>query len=214
MIAYQLPKYSARCLTPIVTVSLARGSMSVANAEEARRALNLARTYQDKGSLSAALKWARKSSNLSPSTEADDLAASLESDIASGKTNNTESSSSAKASGAQAHPSANGAHHRPGHGSSSTSAPQTESPRQTPSNSKDRSYTSEQIQVVKRVVSCKGHEYYSILSGEPNCSMSYQLRKLITLWYTKSAKDMYRWRGEEGLQKGQSVAESYVNIFT
>jgi DnaJ family protein B protein 12 len=136
--------------------------MSVANAEESQRALNLARTYYAKGSLSAALKWARKSSALSPSSAADALAATLEKEIATGASSSqADDSKATKATGAEAHPSASGAHQRPGHASSSKTTSNAE-----PSESTSKKFTPEQTRVVKRVIACKAHDYYSILSGK------------------------------------------------
>ena len=139
--------------------------MSVANADEARKALKLARNYLEKGSYTVALKWARKSSSLSPSTEAADLTASIEKEIAGGATSKDATSSATKATGAETHPSASGAHQRPGHGSASAANTST-STTAAGGDAKTRSFTPEQTKVVKRVIACKAYEYYSILAGE------------------------------------------------
>lgn len=145
--------------------------MSVANADEARKALKLAQDYREKGSYSVALKWARKSSSLSPSSEATSLTASLEKEIASGATSTSipskdAASSATKATGAETHPSASGTHQRPGHGSSSAGGTSTKDS----GDAKSRSFTPEQTKVVKRVIACKAHEFYSILAVEKSCS--------------------------------------------
>lgn len=137
--------------------------MSVANADEAGKALKLARSYLEKGSYTVALKWARKSSSLSPSSEAADLTASIEKEIAGGATSKDPTSSATKATGAEAHPSASGTHQRPGHGTASNAS---SSAKTGDANAKTRSFTPEQTKVVKRVIACKAHEYYSILAGE------------------------------------------------
>jgi DnaJ family protein B protein 12 len=141
--------------------------MSVANADEARKALKLARDYREKGSYSVALKWARKSSSLSPSSEASDLTATLEKEIAAGATSTSKdpTSSATKATGAETHPSASGTHQRPGHGSTSAGGASASTPKDS-GDAKNRSFTLEQTKVVKRVIACKAHEYYSILAGE------------------------------------------------
>ena len=148
--------------------------MSVANADEARKALKLAQDYRDKGSYSVALKWARKSSSLSPSSEATSLTASLEKEIASGATSTSTpskdaTSSATKATGAETHPSASGTHQRPGHGSPSAGGTSGSSTKDG-GDAKSRSFTPEQTKVVKRVIACKAHEYYSILAVEKSCS--------------------------------------------
>jgi len=137
--------------------------MSVANADEARRALNLARSYREKGSFTVALKWARKSTSLSASSEATALTESLEKEIAGGATSKEAPSSATRATGAETHPSASGTHQRPGHSSSAASSSTTAAEPEA----KARSFTPEQTKVVKRVIACKAHEYYSILAGEP-----------------------------------------------
>jgi DnaJ family protein B protein 12 len=136
--------------------------MSVANADEARKAFNLAQSYRDKGSYNVALKWARKSSSLSASSAATELADLLEKEIATGATPKESTSSATKATGAETHPSASGTHHRsanrPSGGSTTTAA--------TDGQTKTRSFTPEQTIVVKRVIACKAHDYYSILAGK------------------------------------------------
>jgi len=174
--------------------------MSVANADEARRALNLARNYREKGSYTVALKWARKSTSLSASSEATALTESLEKEIAGGATSKEAPSSATKATGAETHPSASGAHQRPGHdsaaASSSTSAAESEA--------KARSFTPEQTKVVKRVIACKAHEYYSILAGKPACEETLN-HPLISCNPLYSGKDLFGGRSTKSLSKGTSL---------
>lgn len=187
--------------------------MSVANADEARKALKLAQDYRDKGSYSVALKWARKSSSLSPSSEATSLTASLEKEIASGATSTSTpskdaTSSATKATGAETHPSASGTHQRPGHGSPSAGGTSGSSTKDG-GDAKSRSFTPEQTKVVKRVIACKAHEYYSILAGEldipsllvwtfPNTPL---IRIALELC---SGKELFRGGSAESISKSQS----------
>jgi DnaJ family protein B protein 12 len=65
--------------------------------------------------------------------------------------------STARASGVEEHVSS--AHVRPGHGTAKAAAGAEEK-------GKKREYTVKQMEVVKRVKSCKAHEYYQILASE------------------------------------------------
>jgi DnaJ family protein B protein 12 len=184
--------------------------MSVANADEARKALKLAQDYREKGSYSVALKWARKSSSLSPSSEATSLTASLEKEIASGATSTSipskdAASSATKATGAETHPSASGTHQRPGHGSSSAGGTSTKDS----GDAKSRSFTPEQTKVVKRVIACKAHEYYSILAGELDIHSllvwTFSNTPLIPIVFEIcSGKELFRGGSAESISKGQS----------
>ncbi|KAL0576270.1 Chaperone protein dnaJ [Marasmius crinis-equi] len=136
------------------------------NKDEAIRCLGIAQRHRDSGNYSSARKFCQKSINLFDTPEAHKLLASIQ---AAEETNNGEgsSSASASASGTQEHPSASGAKHRHAH---------KDSKRTSSSNGtagglggEKRDYTSEQMDVVKRVRACRVTEYYEILAVKKEC---------------------------------------------
>lgn len=102
----------------------------------------------------------------SPSAGASGTSTPTPSDTApAGSTTPSGSSTRGKASGVEEHVTS--AHQRPGHASSSTGAgPSRPAAAAKDEKPKKREYTVKQLEVVKRVKSCKGHQYYEILAGE------------------------------------------------
>ncbi len=134
----------------------APSSMEV-NKDEAQRCLSIAIKNRDQGSLSAAIKFTRKSISLYSTPEAEDLLAKLLAQEKSAPTpgpSKEANGSTASASGAQAHPPAGGTSRR-------HAEPEPPKPK--------REFTPAQAKVVKRVRACKTHEYYEILELSKEC---------------------------------------------
>ncbi|WVO18257.1 hypothetical protein L204_105967 [Cryptococcus depauperatus] len=138
------------------------------NKEEALRALSIAQKHKSASNYTSALKFARKSVALFSTPEGEALVTVIEREIASSEPELTEKSSSgfssanAKASGVEEHVTS--AHLRPGHKTTK------ESSKAGDDRTRKRSYTPQQIEVVRRVKACKHHEYYEILEVEKTCS--------------------------------------------
>lgn len=163
------------------------------NKEEALRCLSIAQRHRGSANLPSALKFAKKSVALYSTPEGEAMVSIVEREIRITASDSNESSagpsgsgsgagessgsggpagagSSAKASGVEEHVSAGGARQRPGHGSStgasgSSNAQASGSSGSSAPAGKKREYTAKQLEVVKRVKSCKHHEYYEILAG-------------------------------------------------
>jgi DnaJ family protein B protein 12 len=147
------------------------------NKEEALRCLSIAQKHRNGSNFPSALKFAKKSVSLFSTPEGEAMVTIIERDISkSGSAENESpptsasasasgaSTSRAKATGVEEHVTS--AHQRPGHKTSSTNANAEASG--SGAGTKKREYTTKQIEVVKRVKSCKHHEYYQILAGESN----------------------------------------------
>lgn len=152
------------------------------NREEAIRCLSIAQKHRNGSNLPSALKFAKKSVSLFSTPEGEAMVTIIEREItkssgASGENGSASEPASAsgtstpraKASGVEEHVTS--AHQRPGH--KTTSASTNAEASGSGGGSKKREYTTKQIEVVKRVKSCKHHEYYQILAGEslvcPRC---------------------------------------------
>ncbi|WVQ64148.1 uncharacterized protein L199_002309 [Kwoniella botswanensis] len=153
------------------------------NKEEALRCLSISSRHRANSNLPSALKFARKSVALYSTTEGEAMVIAIEREIESGgsgsgsgtstpapaptpngtstpTSNGDAGGSKGKATGVEEHITS--AHTRPGHsGTTSTNKESTGS---------KKSYTAKQLEVVKRVKSCKHHEYYEILSVEKSCT--------------------------------------------
>lgn len=138
------------------------------NKEEALRCLNIAQKHRNSSNLPSALKFAKKSVSLYATPEGQTMVSIIEREIESGGSSSTSgaatpngptgpSTSTAKATGVEEHLTS--AHSRPGHSTKPTSSA-------TEEKGKKREYTAKQMEVVKRVKSCKHHEYYEILAGK------------------------------------------------
>jgi len=134
------------------------------NKEEAQRCLAIAQRHRSTSNLPSALKFAKKSVILFSTPEGAALVTILEREISTGgssssgpsengSASNSRQNGAAKASGVEEHVTS--AHARPGHGAA---PPKEAAP-------KKREYTAKQLDVVKRVNSCRHHEYYEILAG-------------------------------------------------
>ncbi len=145
--------------------------MSLANKEEADRALSIAKTHHSAGKLSSALKFAQKSVSLFETKDGKIFVELIERDIvaaASGPSSSSSTSngnakagpSSARTTSSEPDISASGLHQRPGHGSATGSGSGASDEK------KKASHTPEQMRVVKRVKACKVAEYYAILERE------------------------------------------------
>ena len=148
--------------------------MSV-NKDEAIRCLHIAQKHRTNGNHTSALKFARKSVALYSTPEGIAMVSLVEREMVSESTKEQSSSqastsasasgsatpTTAKATGVEEHVTS--AHARPGHRSK---APE----RADSGGDSSRSYTAKQVEVVKRVISCKHHEYYEILAVDKTCS--------------------------------------------
>ncbi|WWC91402.1 uncharacterized protein L201_006346 [Kwoniella dendrophila CBS 6074] len=162
------------------------------NKEEAIRCLTISNKYRQQSNLNSALKFAKKSISLYSTIEGESLVIEIQREIESGgssstpaSTNNSSSTSTGTstptatagldnnnngkakttATGVEEHITS--AHSRPGHSSSTKKDPNTGTSTGT---APKKSYTAKQIEVVKRVKSCKHHQYYEILSVEKSCT--------------------------------------------
>lgn len=127
--------------------------------EEALKALALARKYDSEGKTAVALKWANKAASIANLQEALDLVARLEKSGASGK-----STSTATPNGSS---SSEGVRNRTStttNGSASASTSSSSKPEPP----KARSFTPEQLEVVKKVRSAGG-DFYKVLGVEKGC---------------------------------------------
>lgn len=141
------------------------------NKEEALRCLSIAQKHRNGSNLPSALKFAKKSVSLFSTPEGEAMITIIERDIktsgSSGENGSAPTSAAgtstprAKASGVEEHVTS--AHQRPGHKTTPASANAEASGSGA---GKKREYTTKQIEIVKRVKSCKHHEYYQILAGE------------------------------------------------
>lgn len=140
------------------------------NKEEALRCLSIAQRHRNASNLPSALKFAKKSVSLYETPEGKAMVTIVEREIESGGSSSTAGTgtstpngpstpngaaggSSARASGVEEHITS--AKSRPGHHTDSGAGDK----------GKKREYTAKQMEVVKRVKGCKGHQYYEILAG-------------------------------------------------
>lgn len=169
------------------------------NREEALRCLSIAQKHRNGSNLPSALKFAKKSVSLFSTPEGEAMVTIIERDIIkSGSSGENESASAsasasgtstprAKASGVEEHVTS--AHQRPGH--KTTPASSNAEASGSGAGSKKREYTTKQIEVVKRVKSCKHHEYYQILSGESSSACTVGL-SLMVQWRRAVQRTMSR----------------------
>lgn len=147
------------------------------NKEEALRCLSIAQKHRNGSNLPSALKFAKKSVSLFSTPEAQAMVTIIERDIKTGSSGGAQNGSAsasasgtstpqAKSSGVEEHVTS--AHQRPGHKTSTTNAEASGSGSGSGAGTKKREYTTKQIEVVKRVKSCKQHEYYQILARMSN----------------------------------------------
>ncbi|KAG7093677.1 hypothetical protein E1B28_007335 [Marasmius oreades] len=140
------------------------------NKDEALRCLSISQKHLEAGNYTSARKFCHKSIALFDTAEAHKLLASIDAAEAELSTNDEGSSRSTKASttATEEHPSASGTKHR--------RHTTKESKTQASSNGtagglggEKREYTAEQMEVVRRVRSCKVTEYYEILAVKKEC---------------------------------------------
>ena len=157
------------------------------NKEEALRCLSIAQKHRNASNLPSALKFARKSVSLFTTPEGEKMVQIIESEIeiSAGESSTQGSGAStpaangnaqagpgpstgkAKASGVEEHVSE--ARQRPGHAPAKPAATAGSSTTMPKPEAKKREYTVKQMEVVKRIKSCQGHQYYEILSGTSDC---------------------------------------------
>ncbi len=118
------------------------------NKDEASRCLDIARNHLAKGDIAGAIKFAQKSFNLYPTTEAEIFLRRAESSKVTPNESNKHRSSS------------------PTPPSSSSSSREHKQGRQT------REYTIEQVEAVKRIRACNVHDFYAILGISKEASDS------------------------------------------
>ncbi|TIC14566.1 DnaJ-domain-containing protein [Wallemia mellicola] len=116
--------------------------------DDARKSLNLALSYYDKGNLQSALKFAKKSIRIERIQQAIDLIDDIEKKLANGETGTSTASS--------AQPNKDNLRNRQ----------EKSQPKEEPS----KGWTPAQQTLVKRVRSCKPTAYYEILALEKTCS--------------------------------------------
>jgi len=148
------------------------------NKEEALRCLHIAQRHRNSSNLPSALKFAKKSISLYETPEGLAMVTIIEREILTGgsssgtstpgsdapsSTPTTNGQSQARASGVEEHVSS--AHTRPGH-----TPVAAEKSKAAPQPDKKREYTVKQVEVVKRVLTCKHHQYYEILAIEKTCT--------------------------------------------
>lgn len=126
--------------------------------EEAQKALSLARKYDLEGNTSSAIKWTRKSLSINSTEEARSLLKRLEAQGSSGKgaasgSGAEGSSASGTANGSAGGAGAEGLRQRGSAGGASADP------------KKERTYTAEQLAVVKRVRKAGG-DFYAVLGVE------------------------------------------------
>ncbi|WWC64215.1 uncharacterized protein I303_106823 [Kwoniella dejecticola CBS 10117] len=155
------------------------------NKEEAIRCLSISSRHRSNSNLPSALKFARKSVSLYSTPEGEAMVIAIEREIESGGSSSTPPStgtstpqaqangtstppSQGKTSGVEEHITS--AHSRPGHSSSTTTTKKPETTSHPGAGTTKKSYTAKQLEVVKRVKSCKHHQYYEILSVEKSCT--------------------------------------------
>lgn len=134
------------------------------NKDEAIKCLSIAQKYRDAGNLPSARKFTQKSINLFSTPEAVKL---LESIIAAEATSSTGAGPStangnaqSSSSSTETHPSASGTRLRNTGSANGTAGGM---------GGDKREFTTEQVNVVKRVKACKVTEYYEILSIKKDC---------------------------------------------
>lgn len=129
------------------------------NKDEAIRCLSIAQKHRDAGNYPSARKFCQKSISLFDTPEAHKLLASIVSQEASSTSSSAPSSSS---TGSETHSSASTTKQR--HAKSSPSLGTASG-----QGGEQRSFTPENLAVVKRVRACKVTEYYEILNIKKDC---------------------------------------------
>ncbi|KAI8053031.1 hypothetical protein BDF22DRAFT_612677, partial [Syncephalis plumigaleata] len=128
------------------------------NKDEASRCIGIARRKRDEGDIVGALRFARKSNNLYPTSEAGSLIEKLEQAESSSSTaNSSATNTTAQADIRQRTTSTSTSNS--GGGSGATSSSKTTS-----------NYTEENMMAVKRVLSCSKTDFYGILELEKSSS--------------------------------------------
>lgn len=181
------------------------------NKEEALRCLSIAQKHRNGSNLPSALKFAKKSISLFSTPEGEAMVTIIEREITvssaeSGSTSASASGTStpapqAKSTGVEEHVTS--AHQRPGHKTTTPKSNAEASGSGGGAGAKKREYTTKQIEVVKRVKSCKHHEYYQILA----CESLQPLLKAFADWLP-SGEVVLGERCKEGIQEGGSPAAS------
>jgi DnaJ family protein B protein 12 len=136
------------------------------NKDEALKCLRIAQKHRDAGNFPSARKFCQKSLSLFATPEAERLRESIEAAAAgesagpSSSTSTANGKAQASSSSTETNPSAAGAKHRGGAKADGTAGG---------INGEKREYTAEQLNVVKRVKSCKVTDYYEILAVKRDC---------------------------------------------
>ncbi|KAF8845043.1 DnaJ-domain-containing protein [Paxillus ammoniavirescens] len=136
------------------------------NKDEALKCLRIAQKHRDAGNFPSARKFCQKSLSLFATPEGERLRESIETAAAgesagpSSSTSTANGKAQASTSSMETNPSAAGAKHR-----SSAKADGTAGG----INGEKREYTADQLNVVKRVKSCKVTDYYEILAVKRDC---------------------------------------------
>ncbi|KAK1232143.1 Chaperone protein dnaJ [Marasmius sp. AFHP31] len=142
------------------------------NKDEAIRCLAISQKHRDAGNYTSARKFCQKSISLFDTPEAHKLLASIDAaeSNASDSNNGEGSSTSGSATGTQEHPSASGAKHRHAHKESKSAS--SSNGTAGGMGGEKREYTTDQMEVVKRVRACRVTEYYDILAVKKDCEES------------------------------------------
>lgn len=138
------------------------------NKDEALKCLRIAQKHRDGGNFPSARKFCQKSLSLFATPEAKILKESIESAAAAAESAGPSSSTgtsngnatTGSSSSTQTHPSAAGAKRRGDAKAEGTAGGM---------NGEKRAYTAEQLNVVKRVRTCKPTDYYEILGVKKEC---------------------------------------------
>ncbi|KAI0741605.1 hypothetical protein C8Q80DRAFT_1260177 [Daedaleopsis nitida] len=146
------------------------------NKDEALKCLAIAQRHRNAGNYPSAKRFCQKSLNLFSTAEAVKLLEIVEAEVAASESDAGASSSqartstgaSASSSAAEAHPSAAGARQRH-HQTDSSAEGKGKANGDAAHGPPKKSYTPENLAVVKRVRACKVTEYYEILSLKRDC---------------------------------------------
>lgn len=151
-----------------ITCARASSYTMESNRDEALKCLRIAQKHRDAGNFPSARKFCQKSLSLFATPEAELLKVSIGSAAASAESAGPSSSTgtsngnatTASSSSTETHPSAAGTKRRGDAKTEGTAGGM---------NGEKREYTAEQLNVVKRVRTCKPTDYYGILGVKKGC---------------------------------------------
>lgn len=156
------------------------------NKDEALKCLAIAQKHRNAGNYPSAKRFCQKSLSLFSTAEAIKLFEIVEAEAKDEESSGSSSGSqqaSGSTSAAETHPSAAGARHR--HTQSTTDGKATANGDAPGTKTSQKSYTPENLAVVKRVRACKVTDYYEILSLKRDCEeveVKKAYRKVCPLW--------------------------------